>query len=141
MTPSKRTIERCIWCDAFHTGCDIAVDWFQFFSYGTRVFCGLTWPWRKCCGAFTAGLEAEDESQSFTASYSQRGFPPALPLSFPSISSFERLCNVLSSYFNHRFLSFSAGKHKRRKVHVLWSLCEAQQHSELWGCHIVLDGT
>lgn len=66
----------------------------------------------KVLGAFTVALEAEDESRTFTASYSQGGFPPTLPLSFPTISSFIRLCNVLDSSFNHRFLSFSAEKKK-----------------------------
>lgn len=86
------------------------------------------------------GLEGEDESHTFMDSYSQGGFPPTLSLFFPSLSSFKRLCNVLGSSFNHRFLSFSAENHKKKQARVLWSLCEAQQHSELWGCHIVLDG-
>lgn len=85
----------------------------KFSSYWIRVFCGLTWPRRKYWGAFTVGLEAEDESYTFMASYSQGGFPPTLPLSFPSISSFKRPRDVLGSPFKHRCLNFLAEKHKK----------------------------
>lgn len=73
----------------------------------------------------------------FMASCSQGGFPPILSPSFPSTSSFKRLCNTLGSSLNHRFLSFSAEKHKRSKGHVL---CVKHRSLQNFWDATVLDG-